>query len=499
MACPDTQIIRGVVAAESLISEKNAADPFLHSEQDIDSALFEKMAGPTTTTFPRSHPHSSQRSSGSSSRFTGSKGSIGSTTLTGSGVSIPEVKRRPSVSFGITPDPDLSSAEETWISDLHQRFGLQQPLDQQNDSTAAILTPPKPRFARTSKTKNTQFRPIRRTSDDGHPPPIEIPRSVAMPEGLGIRTDVQQDTEDGDSITSIPIRRSTSGFHHRSVSGASQFSSTTSSTTRSASQHVHPMRKTPSCYTPPLGQSFQNYNGESEPSADTDESSSDTIFPRHSSLDLIRESVTSTGTSFHRPKLTRDSSLPRFSESSQTTFIGRRSFGHNRDSTGALEPISPISRSSLDFGFRKTRTSTDPDPISRAATVQAARQAFEEKEAAKNRKYEKQQLKAQEKEQRRKQKQLWQRYRDVDVDNLEDATGPEEPVSEKTSEDEGPASNASLRDPSGEQGRPGMAASLTGKSRSHPWKTKTRNTWVLFLTWLRTRVFKVTRKLRRSR
>ncbi|RHZ43824.1 Clr5 domain-containing protein [Aspergillus thermomutatus] len=47
------------------------------------------------------------------------------------------------------------------------------------------------------------------------------------------------------------------------------------------------------------------------------------------------------------------------------------------------------------------------DPISRAATIQAARQAFEEKEAAKARKLEEQQLRAEEKQMKRKGKQPW--------------------------------------------------------------------------------------------
>lgn len=497
MACPDTQFFRGAAVAEVLTSETRTAGFLLHNGQDPDPILFEKMPG--TTTSPRSPRQSSERSSGSFSRFTSSKGSIGSTTLTGSNVSIPMVKRRPSVPFG-APDQDMPSNEETWISDLHQRFGLQA-VDQQNDSADAIFTPPNPRFARTNKAKLPQFRPtLRKTSSDNAPVSSDTPRSVAVPEGLGIRTDFKRDSEDGDPVPTILARRSISGFHHhRSVSGASQYSvSTTSSTNRPGFQHVHPMRKTPSCYTPPLSQSY--HNSESEPSADTDESSSDTAYPRHSSLDLIRESVSSTDTAFQRPQLsilTRDNSLPKFTESSQNSIIGRRSFGHARDSSSALEAISPLSRSSLDFGFRsKTRTNTDPDPISRAATVQAARQAFEEKEAAKNRKYEKQQLKAQEKEQRRKEKKLLQRYQDAD--NLADATGSEAPVSEKSSEEEPRTSDIDPREPSAEQGRPAITSPTTGKSKLHPWKTKTRNTWVLFLTWLRTRLFKLTRKLRRS-
>jgi hypothetical protein len=114
------------------------------------------------------------------------------------------------------------------------------------------------------------------------------------------------------------------------------------------------------------------------------------------------------------------------------------------------------------------------DPISRAATIQAARQAFEEKEAAKARKLEEQQLRAEEKQRRRKGKQDWRAS--LTVANEQE---PKNGLSEKSSVTE------ELDSPTDQPQR---------KSNSGTWRSESKTTWMLFLTWLRTRVFKMRRK-----
>lgn len=166
---------------------------------------------------------------------------------------------------------------------------------------------------------------------------------------------------------------------------------------------------------------------------------------------------------------------------SQTNVTGRSSFGYARDNNGSvLDTPSPISRSSLDFVFRsKTRASVDP--VSRAATVQAARQAFEEKEEAKTRKFEEQQIKAEEKQERRKEKQYWRTsMRDEEVPS----PTPEE-VSEKPD-----TTGTSHPTPGPQPPQP--------TSTFKTWKSRSKNTWMLFMIWLRTRVFKLRRRLRRT-
>jgi hypothetical protein len=144
-----------------------------------------------------------------------------------------------------------------------------------------------------------------------------------------------------------------------------------------------------------------------------------------------------------------------------------------------VDTASPISRPSLDFVFR-SRTRTSTDPVSRAATIQAARQAFEEKEAAKTRRLEKQQLKAQERQTRRLTK------RNSPEGQSTPAVQSRESISEKKTEKPG--------SPPKEPKRPELRAD---PKPSASFKSQTKSTWVLFMTWLRTRVFKFRRRLRK--
>ncbi|RAK75379.1 uncharacterized protein BO72DRAFT_460493 [Aspergillus fijiensis CBS 313.89] len=164
----------------------------------------------------------------------------------------------------------------------------------------------------------------------------------------------------------------------------------------------------------------------------------------------------------------QDGSMPRSPAISQTNITGRTSFGYSRENGSTLDTTSPVSRSSLDFVFRsKTRGSMDP--LARAATVQAARQAFEEKEAAKTWRIEAQQMKAEKKQTRHK-----ERHRRTGIDQVDvESTNNEKPAPETLQPSDSPGSH-----PTG-------------------WKSQSKNTWVLFLTWLRTRVFKLRRRIKR--
>ncbi|KAI9923450.1 hypothetical protein MW887_009311 [Aspergillus wentii] len=237
------------------------------------------------------------------------------------------------------------------------------------------------------------------------------------------------------------------------------------------------MRQAPRSYTPPLGQSYQTSIIESDDSGNGDLAEGET--PVQSISGTYQPFVRAP--SGQKPRLslqTHDNSFTKLPGISQTNVTGRSSFGYSRDNGSNIDPTSPMSRSSLDFVFRsKTRNSMDP--ISRAATVQAARQAFEEKEAAKTQKLEKQQFKAEEKQMRRKEKHYHWRS------SLKDDEMPE-PVSEK---------EFSERSYTPELPRHSPATSQPSGPQSGSWKSQPKNTWMLFITWLRTRVFKLRRKL----
>ncbi|KAE8156401.1 hypothetical protein BDV40DRAFT_306102 [Aspergillus tamarii] len=280
-----------------------------------------------------------------------------------------------------------------------------------------------------------------------------------------------------DPVADLASRKNIPGLHHRSTSGTSQFSSASSSSmNKPGSQNIHLVRQATRSYTPPLSQSHQVSLFDSDASGNRDSveeeplgwSGSDTFYPS------VRAS------SKQKPRLslqTHNNSFTRLPGISQTNVAGRSSFGYSRDNTSTLDTASPISRSSLDFVFR-SRTKTSTDPIARAATVQAARQAFEEKEAAKNRKFEEQQMKAEEKQIRRREKHHWRA-------SLRDEETPS-PVWEKEPQD---APNLPCGfDPISSTPQPG--------SNSGSWKSQPKNTWMLFLTWLRTRIFKLRRRIR---
>lgn len=234
------------------------------------------------------------------------------------------------------------------------------------------------------------------------------------------------------------------------------------------SQHVHPMRQVPDVHTP-MGQSYQTSPVESDDSENSFEGGSE----NQPNPDTFQHSVRA-----QPPRLSlqiHDGSFTPLPGISQTNVAGRSSFGYARDNGSALDTPSPISRSSLDFVFRSKSRAT-VDPMSRAATVQAARQAFEEKEEAKSRKFEQQQMKEEEKQTRRKEKQRW---RTSIKDDEIHSSMPEE-LSEKPN-----TTGTSHKTPTSQP-----------QPTSTSWTSRSKNTWMLFMTWLRTRVFKLRRRIR---
>jgi hypothetical protein len=302
---------------------------------------------------------------------------------------------------------------------------------------------------------------------------IDISRSSFEEEGLKISTNSRRRDYRSDSRTR-PAARRTVSLHTQSISGTPCFSTASSpGMGKPDLRCVQPMRQVPGTFTARLSQSCQTFPVENEGSERR--VSAEPERSAHAESDPLRSSVRGFATQTPRHSLQmHDSSFTRIPSISQTNLTGRTSFGYSRDNNSSLEAASPVSRSSLDFVFRsKTRTSMDP--ISRAATIQAARQAFEEKEAAKARKLEEQQSRAEEKQMRRKGRQDWRSSLTV-----ADKQDPKNVLSEKSSATEEIDSHPD---------RPQR------KSNPGSWKSESKTTWMLFLTWLRTRVFKLRRKM----
>ncbi|KAE8145372.1 hypothetical protein BDV25DRAFT_164802, partial [Aspergillus avenaceus] len=279
----------------------------------------------------------------------------------------------------------------------------------------------------------------------------------------------------GNSVTNLTTRRNFPGLQRRSLSGNSQSSVASSSSVGEAILQNHlPMHRGNRAFTTPPNHSYQASIGEIDAMRKAEFTEKDCLDQSESGK--VHSSVHASGKTPRLSLQIHDSSFTRLPGISQTNITGRSSFGYSRDTGSTLDTASPISRSSLDFVFR-SRTRTSADPISRAATVKAARQAFEEKEAAKTRKFEEQQMKAEERQIRRKEKHHWRgSLRDDEAPSLN-----MENDSQKTSD---------IHDTS-------PVPPKSGPDTKHKsWKSQSRNTWMLFLTWLRTRVFKVRRKIR---
>jgi len=192
---------------------------------------------------------------------------------------------------------------------------------------------------------------------------------------------------------------------------------------------------------------------------------------------------------------TSTGSVPRLAHGSQTNLsITPLSLRPRTDTTRSADTVSPTSRSSLDMGFR-IRSRDPPDPASRAASIRAARLAFTEKEAAKARKAEEEELKAANRQIRKREKREDGHRRKSSVKEEDGARF--NAINEKTlavpgreHSDLTPVPSHQIPPPEPVDG-PGPVRANTQSSAKHVAKGR----WVGFWIWLRTRVFKLGKKV----
>ena len=234
-----------------------------------------------------------------------------------------------------------------------------------------------------------KIKPLLRKFSSQEKVAIDLSRSAAENEGLGVYAN-------SESAAPVHAPGGSRAYHHRTTSGTSQVSNITTSSNRHGAQYVHPMRQTPLPYTPPIAGSYKNsLEGISPVRSFNDDATSTPYAP----LPAPRRNLSS-------PIHIRTGSS--FTNSSQTNLPGTPS--SLRFPTDIATPemmISPTTaRSSLDSAFRKrSRSNTaQTDPAQQAATVQHLRKQFQEKEAAKDLKYQEAEMKAAAKEQRRRER-----------------------------------------------------------------------------------------------
>ncbi|KAL1980131.1 hypothetical protein VTN96DRAFT_4620 [Rasamsonia emersonii] len=314
-----------------------------------------------------------------------------------------------------------------------------------------------------------------RSRDDPSSTSIDLSRSSMEHEGLGIYTNLERDTR------YIGNRANVSG-HYRSISESSSYSATVhSSTNRPGSQYVHPRRQTPRPPTLRLSQSDDS-SAEVGSFSNKNRQLSDMESPARPSLDMEFQFSTDNSATASR--------YPEQKLRKRTNCSPSHAKPRLKTQATLLLPSRTLDRS---------KTCTSVDPLSHAATVQAARQAFEEKEAAKALKFEMQRMKAQNRELRRSKKgkgqenglagdnyliqPVLERGNSCGIVDSSDAFGA------GSSPGDCSARNRQISKERPQPNRPSTAQS------HRPNLSSSKRNWMLFLTWLRTRVFKLRRRL----
>lgn len=261
--------------------------------------------------------------------------------------------------------------------------------------------------ARKSSSKNNvKIKPLLRKFTSQENVSIDLSRSAAENEGLGIYSS----SEINGTQFGADTRR---GFHHRTTSGSSELSTHTNSSNRFGAQYVHPMRQTPRPYTPPIANSYKTSLESEAPTVTTTGEA-----PSFDSHSRQASSTTNTTPSSYAPLPSarrppplhvRTGSASRLTSSSQTNLPGTpSSLRFNSDTKSPSDMVSPTARSSLESAFRirsrSNTANTTNDPLVQAAAVQQLRREFQEREAAKELKYQQADARAKEKEVKRQER-----------------------------------------------------------------------------------------------
>ncbi|KAI9842065.1 MAG: hypothetical protein M1837_007490 [Sclerophora amabilis] len=291
----------------------------------------------------------------------------------------------------------------------------------------------------------------------------------------------------------------TAASHNRSTSGTSQLSTGTSA---SGQRHyVHPMRQTPRSFTPPLSQSYANSVPGSEDSGEgvglglgVDEEQQ----PRQVTPDTAQsrggQSYTSSTSNQLPLRIQTDLSSSRLVHGSQTNLAQPpSSLRLGADTMSASEPSPPVSRSSLEQALR-IRNREPLDPSSRAASIRAARLAFTEKEDIKAEKAVQLELKAADREHRRRERReaAQRRRSEAKEQRVLSRSATNEMVEVLAGREYSSMKPAQPRLDSGMDSGPEQSQRMNPPSKS---QSSAQSTWVSFIVWLKTRLLKLGRKM----
>ncbi|KUJ08692.1 uncharacterized protein LY89DRAFT_741539 [Mollisia scopiformis] len=342
----------------------------------------------------------------------------------------------------------------------------------------------------------TKVKPILRKLTQSEKNSLDLDRPAAEQDGLGIY-EYGAASRSSHDIGFVQTGRR--GYHARSTSGTSQFSTATTGSGHRTGSFVHPFQQTPRPYTPPIAASYQNSLRESEVShanSPTLEEDEDQLrqHPFRSPSNLSNRTTSITGAT-SSPILT--SPLPNLRiqtkpSSSRLALATSHTSLHNStlspDIASPTDTMSPVSaiRTSMDKGFR-IRSRSEVDTGVRAETIQEARRKFQEKEDAKEEKAAREEIKALEKRQQ-KEARTYER-------SARRSSASEHPRSKRARS----KSDLTMQEKGGDvfvgrgydsvpvQTPPFLGEGFEQPRRTNTAKAKTHSAWTKFVMWLKTR------------
>jgi len=349
----------------------------------------------------------------------------------------------------------------------------------------------------TSKSTRTIVKPILKKLTQSEKNSLDLDRPAEQQDAFGIYDWGTGSRSSHDVAFNQSGRR---GYHNRSTSGTSQFSTATTGSGARVGSFVHPFQQTPRPYTPPLATtSYQNSLRESEhsnsPALTEDEDQLRHTFRSTSNLSNRTPSLTGNTSPIVGSQPLRIQTKPsssRLALATSHTSLSN-SLALSPDVASPIDTMSPTSaiRTSIDKGFR-IRSRSEVPPV-RSETIQEARRKFQEREQAKEEKAAREEIRAMEKRQQKEARQIERGHR-------------RSSASESTRNNKRSKSDPPMQEKDGFVGReydsvPGQTPPYTQEGfeeqprRSHTGfsgtKKKTHSTFTKFMMWLRTRFIRL--------
>lgn len=345
-----------------------------------------------------------------------------------------------------------------------------------------------------------KVKPVLRKFTQSEKNSLDLNRS-AIEQGLGLYgSDYGAGSRSVHDVTFQSPRR---GYHNRSTSGTSQFSTATTGSGHRAGSFVHPFQQTPRPYTPPLATSYtaslmgSEYSRDSPVfSEDDDQSRSYPVIRDASSLSNHSTALSGNPIQPNLRIQTKPTSSSRLVHSNSLTNLHSSLTNLSSDLISPVDTMSPASaiRTSMDRSYR-IRSNSQVDTRARVESIREARRKFEEKELAKEQKAHLAEVKAIEKQNLREARQVEKGQR---KSSFSDTNRSKRSKSDLTAQEKGETfigrdyNSVPVLEPplTAEDNFEPPKRSRTGASTT---KKKTHSAWTQFMMWLRTRILRMSK------